>query len=106
MNILQPNSHSLDTQWSAGSRNQNGLRCFFEHCFVLPIAVSWMNLAAAELPTLTLLKKFRDYCPFKTQWKLLKCDRIKHYEFYQRTAFMEFVFFSELTTIICLKMIN
>jgi len=25
-----------------------------------------MNLATAELPTLTLLKKFRDYCPFKT----------------------------------------
>jgi len=65
-----------------------------------------MNLATAELPTLTLLKKIRTYCPFKTQWKLIKCDLIKHYEFYQWIAFMEFVFFSELTAIICLNVIN
>jgi hypothetical protein len=34
------------------------------------------------------------------------CDRIKHYEFYQRIAFVEFVFFSEWRAIICLNMIN
>jgi hypothetical protein len=65
-----------------------------------------MKLATAELPTLTLLKKFEAYCPFKTQWKLFKCDRIKHYEFHQRIAFTEFVFFSELTAIVCLKLID